>query len=217
MDVEHARQQMVGQQVRTWEVLDGRVLDVLASVPRERFVPDRFRGLAFAEIQVPLGHGESMMAPMVEGRMLQALALRATDRVLEVGTGSGFVTACLARLAGEVRSLEIHPELAELARARLAQQAVANAQVEVRDGSSLDPVLPRYDAICVTGSLPTLEPSHQEHLAIGGRLFVVIGEAQPMQALLITRVAEKAYRTESLFETLLAPLRNARRPTRSLS
>jgi len=214
MDVELARHKMLGQQVRAWEVLDGAVLSVLGSVPRERFVPERFRRLAFADACIPLGHGESMMAPPVEGRMLQALALRAADQVLEVGTGSGFITACLSRLAAGVTSYEIHTALADQARARLAVQAVGNARVEVGDASSLAPELPRYDAICVTGSMPVLDPSFQAHLQVGGRLFAVVGEAPTMQALLVTRVGETAFATEALFETVLPPLRNARQPQR---
>jgi protein-L-isoaspartate(D-aspartate) O-methyltransferase len=212
MDVEFAREKMVGQQVRAWEVLDGAVLDVMASVPRERFVPEHYRRLAFADTNIPLGHGEVMMTPPVEGRMLQALALRATDQVLEVGTGSGFITACLGRLAASVLSFEIHPALAEQARGRLAAQGVGNASVETGDASRLDPALPRFDAICVTGSMPVLEPSFQAHLTVGGRLYAVVGEAPVMQALLITRVDESAFATEALFETSLPPLRNARRP-----
>lgn len=207
MDIELARSKMVNQQVRAWEVLDGAVLDVLASVPRERFVPERFRSLAFADHCLPLGHGESMMSPPVEGRMLQALALRPTDQVLEVGTGSGFITACLARLAASVRSIELHPALAEQARARLAAQAVGNATVEVGDGSRLAAELPRYDAICVTGSLPVAEPSFQQHLKPGGRLFMVVGTGPVMRATLTTRIDEAAFASESLFETSLAPLK----------
>lgn len=212
MDVESARYKMVHQQVRAWDVLDGAVLDVMASVPRERFVPERFRNLAFTDICIPLGHGESMMSPPVEGRMLQALALRARDQVLEVGTGSGFVTACLGRLAAGVRSFEIHPALADQARARLGAQAVGNAQVEIGDASTLPATLPRFDAICVTGSLPRLDPSFQQHLALGGRLFVVLGTGPAMQATLITRVGESAFSTETLFETVLPSLRNAVSP-----
>jgi protein-L-isoaspartate(D-aspartate) O-methyltransferase len=214
MDVELARTKMLGQQLRAWEVLDGAVLDVFASVPRERFVPERFRRLAFADACIPLGHGEVMMAPPVEGRMLQALTLRSTDQVLEVGTGSGFITACLARLAQSVQSIEIHPALADQARARLAAQAVGNAQVEVGDASSLAPDMPRFDAICVTGSMPLLDPSFQAQLKQGGRLFAVVGEAPTMQAVLVTRVGESVFATETLFETVLPPLRNARQAQR---
>lgn len=210
MDVEQARHKMVSQQIRAWDVLDGNVLDVLSSLPRERFVPERYRRLAFADTSIPLGHGEQMMSPQLEGRMLQALALRPDDRVLEVGTGSGFITACLARLAASVLSYEIHPTLAEQARLRLETQAVGNATVEVGDASSLWAELPRYDAICVTGSLPRFDASFQDHLEIGGRLFVVVGEAPAMEARLVTRISEVAFAVEVLFETVLPALRNAR-------
>ena len=212
MDVEFAREKMVGQQVRAWDVLDGAVLDVLASVPRERFVPERYRQLAFADAPIPLGHGEMMMTPPIEGRMLQALALQPDDQVLEVGTGSGFITACLGRLAASVHSIEIHPALAEQAQVRLARQAVNNASVVVGDASTLSAASPRFDAICVTGSMPVLDPSFQACLKVGGRLFAVVGEGPAMQALLVTRIDAAAFATESLFETVLAPLRNARRP-----
>lgn len=214
MDIELARNKMLGQQVRAWAVLDGTVLDVLASVPRERFVPERFRRLAFADTCIPLGHGEVMMAPPVEGRMLQALALRPSDHTLEVGTGSGFITACLGRLSASVRSIEFHPALAEQARVRLANQAVGNARVEVGDASTLALDMPRFDAICVTGSMPVLDPSFQSHLQISGRLFAVVGEAPAMQAVLVTRVDETVFATEVLFETVLPPLRNAWRVPR---
>ena len=140
--------------------------------------------------------------------------LELRGKLLEVGTGSGFMTACLARLTTSVRSIEIHPALAEQARGRLAAQAVANATVEVGDASSLDASLPRFDAICVTGSMPVLDPSFQDRLKLGGRLFAVVGEGPAMQALLVTRVADAAFATEAVFETVLPALRNARRPQR---
>jgi protein-L-isoaspartate(D-aspartate) O-methyltransferase len=214
MDVELARAKMLGQQVRTQEVFDHRVLEVLGAVPRERFVPERFRNLAFAEVQVPLGHGETMMDQRTEGRMLQALAVRATDRVLEVGTGSGFVTACLARLGASVASYDIHAEFTERARARLELQGIRNATLATADLSRLPGDLGRFEAIAVTGALPALEPSFERHLAVGGRLFVVVGSSPAMEALLITRVGEEAFTRQSLFETDLAYLRNAVAPSR---
>lgn len=214
MDLELARSKMVGQQIRTQEVFDHRVLEVMAAVPRERFVPERFRNLAFAEVQIPLGHGETMMEPRIEGRMLQALAVRATDRVLEVGTGSGFVTACLARLGASVASYDVHAEFTERARARLELQGIRNATLATQDLARVPESLGRFEAIAVTGSLPELEPSFQRHLAVGGRLFVVVGAAPAMEALLITRVGEDAFTRQSLFETELAGLRNASAPAR---
>lgn len=214
MDVELARAKMLSQQVRPAEVFDHRVLEVLSAVPRERFVPERFRNLAFAEVQVPLGRGETMMEPRTEGRMLQALALRPTDRVLEVGTGSGFITACLARLGASVASYDIHPEFTERARARLELQGIRNATLATQDLSRLPEALGRFEAIAVTGALPVLEPSFQQHLSVGGRLFVVVGAPPAMEALLITRVGEQAFTRQSLFETDLAYLRNAVAPSR---
>ena len=214
MDVELARSKMLGQQVRAWDVLDTRVLEILGAVPRERFVPERFRNLAFAEVPLPLGHGESMMEPAVEGRLLQALALRPTDRVLEIGTGSGFLTACLARSAASVVSLDIHAEFTERARAKLTAQGIRNVTLSTQDASRLGTDLGRFDAIAVTGSLPAFDLSFQAHLAVGGRLFMVIGAAPAMDALLVTRTAEAVFTRESLFETDLAPLRNAKAPSR---
>jgi len=208
MDVELARSKMLGQQVRSQEVFDHRVLEVLAAMPRERFVPERFRNLAFAEVQLPIGQGETMMEPRIEGRLLQALAVRATDRVLEVGTGSGFLTACLARLGASVVSYDIQPEFTERAQARLEAQGVRNATLRCQDLGRLPAEFGRFEAIAVTGALPMLEPSFQRHLAVGGRLFVVVGSAPAMEALLITRVGEDAFTRQSLFETELAPLRN---------
>lgn len=214
MDVELARAKMLSQQVRPAEVFDHRVLEVLGAVPRERFVPERFRNLAFAEAQVPLGHGETMMEPRTEGRMLQALAVQATDRVLEVGTGSGFVTACLARLGASVASFDIHPEFTERARARLEQQGIRNATLATQDLSAVPAGFGRFEAIAVTGALPMMEPSFQRHLSVGGRLFMVVGAPPAMEAVLITRVGEDAFTRQSLFETDLAWLRNAMAPSR---
>lgn len=216
MDVELARTKMLSQQVRPAEVYDHRVLEVLGAVPRERFVPERFRNLAFAEVQIPLGHGESMMEPRVEGRMLQALRVGPTDRVLEIGTGSGFLTACLGRLGASVTSYDIRPEFTERARARLELQGIRNALLATLDLCRIPAELGRFEAIAVTGALPMQEPSLQQHLSVGGRLFVVVGTAPTMEALLITRVGEDAFTRQSLFETDLAYLRNATAPSRFL-
>jgi protein-L-isoaspartate(D-aspartate) O-methyltransferase len=212
--VEQARFNMIHQQIRPWEVLDRRVLQVLTAVPRERFVPDELAGLAFADAEVPIGSGQSMMAPKVEARMLQALDVQPSDRILEIGTGSGYVTACLARLGGRVRSLEILPELLEQARARLADMEITNVELMEGDGLAQMPADELFDAIAVTGSLPVRQPHLREHLRSGGRLFVVVGQSPVMQALLITRVGKTAWREEVLFETELPPLINAPQPKR---
>lgn len=214
MDLELARQKMLGQQVRAWEVLDPRVLDVLGSLPRERFVPAAFRRLAFADTQIPLGHGEVMMTPKVEGRLLQALRIQPGDQVLEVGTGSGFLTAALSRLAASVHSVDIQPEFTTRAAAALTAVAAHNISLETRDSATLDWCERRYDCIAVTGSVPELHPSFRTRLSLGGRLFLVVGEAPVMEALLITRVAEDDWSTEPVFETDLPALRNAHRTPR---
>jgi len=215
VSTEKARFNMIEQQIRPWDVLDRRVLEVFEEVPREAFVPEAYRNLAFADIEIPIGLGEAMMAPKVEARMLQALAVQPKDQVLEIGTGSGFVTACLARLAAWVTSMEIHPEFIETARARLAEQQITNP--ELRTGDALGQLgEQRYDVIAVTGSLPLADQSHElaQYLALGGRMFVVIGEAPVMEATLVTRIWEDQYTVESLFETELRALINARTPQR---
>jgi protein-L-isoaspartate(D-aspartate) O-methyltransferase len=214
MDVELARSKMLNQQVRAWEVLDPRVLDVFATVPRERFVPEAYRNLAFADTEIPLGHGEAMMAPKLEGRLLQALAIQPEDTVLEVGTGSGFLAACLARLGRSVLSVDILGEFTDQAGRRLAAIGAHNVQLETRDSATLDWLPQRYDCIAVTGSLPELHASFRQQLAVGGRLFAVVGDTPVMDALLVTRVAERDWSTQHLFETELRPLRNARRTPR---
>lgn len=206
--VEAARTQMVRQQVRAWDVLDPVVLDVLARVPREDFVPTAYRGLAFADTAVPLGHGQSMLTPQVEGRLLKALALKPTDRVLEIGTGSGFVTACLAALAAEVQSLEINPELAGQARRTLSAHGVRNAEVLTEDVFRYTPP-GRFDAIAVTGSVPTYDHRFQEWLAEDGRLFLVVGEVPLMEALLVRRDRTGVMDQTALFETEIPVLLNA--------
>lgn len=212
MDIELAREKMIEQQVRAWEVLNPRVLDVLAATPRERFVPEAYRELAFADTEIPLGHGESMMTPKIEGRLLQALDLQPDDRVLEVGTGSGYLAACLARLSGEVLSVDIYPEFTRGAQTVLHNLGIRNVQTETRDASRLDWVKQGFDAIAVSGSMPVLEPSFLHALNPGGRLFVVVGRKPAMEALLITRAGEGDWTRDSLFETVVKPLVNAYDP-----
>ena len=214
VDFERARFNMIEQQVRPWDVLDQRVLDTMAEVPREDFVPRQYQGLAFADTNIPIGRDQVMMAPKVEGRLLQALDLRPTDRVLEVGTGSGYLTALLARLAAHVYSVEIFPEFILEAQRRLTVYGVRNVTLEVGDAAAGWENHAPYDAIAVTGSLYTLPDSFRDSLAPGGRLFVVLGEAPAMQALLITRAQVGGWSSESLFETVLPPLVNATAPPR---
>lgn len=202
------REQMIEQQVRAWDVADERVLQVLRDVPRDRFVPEPQRYLAYADAEVPLSHGQHMLRPSVVGRLLQALALEGGEDVLEIGSGTGFVTACLASIAAHVRSIEIFPDLADAARANLASTAFRNVELVTGDGRALLGDV-RYNAIAVTASLPIPDESFQQRLAVGGRLFVVVGEPPVMDALLIRRVSETAFTTQSLFETVIDPLVNA--------
>jgi protein-L-isoaspartate(D-aspartate) O-methyltransferase len=206
-----AREQMIEQQVRAWDVLDARVLEILRQVPREEFVPSQHRFLAFADVEIPLPCRQHMLRPSVVGRLLQALALNGSERVLEVGTGSGFVTACLRTGGASVRSLEIFPELAEFARANIATLGLRDIDIAAQDATSLDSEA-RYDAIAVTASLPIPEERFQRQLAVGGRLFVVVGVPPVMEARLIRRITEDAWGTESLFETVIDPLVHATRP-----
>lgn len=211
MDFEIARAQMLTQQIRAWEVLDDRVLRTLHDVPREQFVPGEYRELAFADTEIPLGHGQKMMAPKLEGRLLQALQIDPSDEVLEVGTGSGFLTACLARLGGRVTSVEILQDLAVSAEARLADRAIDNVDVQAADALTLQ-FEDRFDAIAVTGSLPELNDRFIRMLRPRGRLFVIVGRAPVMEARLISRQSGGQWTEQSLFETVVDPLINAEQP-----
>lgn len=213
LDVTSARRQMIEQQVRAWDVLDDAVLEAMGRVRREEFAPPEFRDIALADTCVPLAHGECMLAPNVEGRILQALAIQPGDDVLEVGTGSGWFAAVLATLGREVRSLEIHADLADSARANLAQAEIGNVVVETADAMQLD-VLDRYDVIAVTGSLPVYDARFERALRVGGRLFVVVGAGPAMEARLITRQGPSEWLREGLFETSIPPLVHATRPPR---
>jgi protein-L-isoaspartate(D-aspartate) O-methyltransferase len=209
-----ARQNMIENQVRPWEVLDPRVLDVLAAVRREDFVPSRYRTVAFADMALPIGHGETMMKPTVEGRLLQALDLTADDRVLEIGTGSGFITACLARLAGTVTSVELHADFAEAARARVAASGAKNVRIEVADAVRGFETGERFDAVVVTGAVYALPDRFRAWVAPHGRLFAIVGESPAMQAMLYTHAEDSHWREESLFETDLPYLMHAEPPRR---
>ncbi|HET7755621.1 MAG TPA: protein-L-isoaspartate O-methyltransferase [Steroidobacteraceae bacterium] len=207
------REQMIEQQVRAWDVLDDRVLAVLRRVPREAFVPPEQRFLAFADTEVPLPHAQHMLRPGVAGRLLQALEPVAQERVLEIGTGSGFISACLRAAGARVRTLEIFAGLAALAGRNLAAAGMGDVEVVNADAFNADGGT-RYDAIAVTGSLPVYDPRFERQLEVGGRLFVVVGEPPVMEARLVRRVAEGAWATASLFETVIDPLINAPQPAR---
>lgn len=210
-----ARFNMVEQQIRPWEIFDPRVLKLLEELPREAFVPETYQHLAFADIEIPLGHGQRMMCPRMEAKLLQALDLQATDRVLEVGTGSGFLTACLASLVNQVVSIDIREDFTATAAEKLKAQGVRN--VQLHSGDALKEQLDSeggFDAIAVTGSLSNLEQAEifRKQLKPGGRLFVIVGSAPVMEALLITKLSDSNYRQESILETELAPLEGTALP-----
>lgn len=207
MNVQDAREQMIDQQIRAWNVLDARVLSVMTEVPRERFVPARYTQLAFADTAIPLADGQSMLIPSVEGRMLQALDVKRGDLALEVGTGSGYTAACLAALGARVSSLEINASLAEQAAARHADLGLSAIKVETTDAAQLD-VSDKYDVIAVTGSVPTFQDRFARALKVGGRLFVVVGTPPAMEAIVVTRTGTDAWISQSLFETVVPPLQN---------
>lgn len=214
MQRETARFNMIEQQIRTWEVLDTRVLDLLKQVPREDFVPAQYSGLAFADLEIPLGHGQTMLSPKMEARILQTLQIRKTDKVLEIGTGSGYLTALLATWASHVYSVEIVEELSTQARHRLTQHGIGNVTLEIGDAAQGWPAHAPYDVIVFTGSLPVSPESVRQSLTIGGRMFVVVGEAPAMQATMIRRVTADNFQREVLFETCVPALNSAPQPER---
>ena len=198
-DYAHAREMMVEQQVRPWDVLEPRVIDVLLEMPREVFVPVEYCGVAYADIALPLGHGEFMLKPVVAGRALEALNPQGTDDVLEIGTGSGYVTACLSKLARDVVSIERHADLADAAGARLESLGIVNARIEVADALAWTTER-RFDAICVNAAVDTIPERFVQMLKPGGRLFIVRGRAPAMEAVRV-RNDNGTPRIDSLFET----------------
>jgi protein-L-isoaspartate(D-aspartate) O-methyltransferase len=211
MQLADAREQMIEQQVRAWDVLDERVLEVLRQVPRELFTPQEQRYVAYADVEVPLAHGQHMLRPSVVGRLLQALLPAADEQVLEIGAGSGFVSACLRAMASRVTSLELYPQLAQDARRNLALLGMRD--VTVVDADALAPGGgERYDVIALTASLPVYDERFARMLNIGGRLFVTVGMAPVMDARLVRRTAEDSFVAQSLFETVIDPLVHAARP-----
>jgi len=205
MDTLAARHQMVEQQVRTWEVLDPNVLDAMNAVPREAFVPPDYRDLAFADAPIPIGFGEFLLAPKLQGRILQALSVRPSDYALEVGTGTGYLAACFGLLAEATRSLDIRAEFTAKAAANLHRVPGARVELETRDALNSAP-LGQFDVIAVTGSLPVYNPVFEQALKLGGRLFIVVGDGPAMDAVLVRRVEATEWTRESLFETVIGPL-----------
>lgn len=218
MDLEQSRFNMVEQQIRPWDVLDQEVLNLLFEVRREEFVPAAYRSLAFVDMEIPLGHGVVMLAPKLEARMLQELQIKNTDKILEIGSGSGYFTALLATKGGYVHSIEIVPELKAMAERNLKRHGIGNVLLEVGDGARGWPEHAPYDAIVLTGSTPVLPQAFQKSLRPGGRLLAVIGDAPAMEAMLVNCIAQDEkgglYNRVSLFETVVAPLKNAEQPER---
>ncbi len=209
MNIEQARFNMVEQQIRPWEVLDQQVLDLLYVVHREDFVPAAYRALAFADLEIPIGEGETMLQPKVEARILQEVAPGASDKALEVGTGSGYMAALLAHRARHVHSVEISPTLKRFGEANLRTAGIVNVTVEQGDAARGWSKHAPYDVIVLTGSTPVLPDAFLAQLAPGGRLFAAVGERPVMSARLVTAVGGGSFNTVDLFETVLAPLKNA--------
>lgn len=211
MNTEFARRQMIQQQARAWEVLDGNVLQVLDDVPREHFVPPGFESLAFADTEIPLGYGQMMLTPTITGRVLQALGLAGGESVLEVGTGSGFLTACLATLSSHVTSIDIYDDFLQRAETNLAACDIDNVDLINMNGMNELPE-EKFDAIAITGSIQSFDPRFVAALNPGGRLFVVVGNAPAMSAKLVVRTEEKDWQSTTQFETEIDPLVNGALP-----
>jgi protein-L-isoaspartate(D-aspartate) O-methyltransferase len=214
MNVEQARFNMIEQQIRTWEVLDPQVLDLLFQVKRELFVPQPHKALAFADLEIPLGHGEAMLQPKVEARILQELALQPQENVYEVGTGSGYLTALLASRARHVTSVEIHTDLQERAGANLRGAGIRNVTLLQGDGARAPLAESAFDVIVLGGSTPVLPQAFLDRLAPGGRLFAIVGDAPAMKAVLVSQPVPGAFQHSELFETVVKPLVNAAQPPR---
>ena len=211
-NIELARSNMIEQQIRPAEVLDQRVLETISDTPREAFVPETYQDLAFSDINVDLGNAEVMMKPIMEARILQALNIQPGDKILEIGTGSGYLTALLAKLGGHVESVEIEPKILEQAKTRLGNQGITNVTLVQGDASGGWNQNEAFDVIAITGSFPILPESFQKQLTVGGRMAVIVGESPVMETLLITRAAEDQWVTQALFETDFPALRNVEQP-----
>ena len=218
MDIEQARFNMVEQQIRTWEVLDQSVLDLLFTVKREDFVPAAYRSLAFVDMEITIGDGQTMMEPKLEARIIQELALKPQDHVLEIGTGSGYLSALLASRTAKVASIEYFQSLASSAAARLAAAGIGNVEIAVGDAArspaAFVPASHKFDVIVLTGSVPVMPAAYLEYLAAGGRMFAIVGDAPAMKAMLFSKTSENNSTAVELFETVVAPLINAEQPSR---
>ncbi|GAB7543273.1 protein-L-isoaspartate O-methyltransferase family protein [Cupriavidus sp. 8B] len=214
MDLEKARFNMIEQQIRPWDVLDQEILDLLAVVKREQFVPQAYAALAFVDMEIPLPGGQNMLAPRVEARILQDLAVRKHEQVLEIGAGSGYMAALLAHRARHVLTVDILPELAELARKNLADAGMTNVDVAQGNAATGWAASAPYDVICISGALPSVPASILSQVKVGGRIAAFVGALPAMEAQIITRVSETEYKTLNLFETAVTPLMGAEQPSR---
>lgn len=214
MELAKARFNMIEQQIRPWDVLDTQVLDLLELLPREDYVPLAEQSLAYADVEIPLPHDQIMMKPIHEARMIQALKVRDCDNALEIGTGSGYTTALLARSCRHVDTVEIYPDLSKTAQARHQRQDITNVDYHIGDASNEWAPDGRYDVIAFTGSTPILPEAYLKIMNRGARLFAIIGEAPAMTAILVTRTGEEEWTTEELFETDVPCLINAEQPPR---
>jgi protein-L-isoaspartate(D-aspartate) O-methyltransferase len=208
MNFETARHNMIEQQIRPWNVIDQVSLDVMEMIPRENFVADVYRNVAFSDVELPIGFGQHMLAPKIEAKLLQAVQIKKSDQVLEIGTGSGYLTALLATLAKQVYSIELHEELSKQAQQRLAAEDINNVTYVVADAANGYCQNGPYDVIVLTGSVPAIADEFKNCLAAGGRLFAVVGTGKVMEATLITRAPDNTFSEEALFETVLQPLEN---------
>jgi protein-L-isoaspartate(D-aspartate) O-methyltransferase len=213
MDTDFSRRQMVQQQIRTWDVLDPSVLAVLTRLHRERYVPDGFEKLAFADMEIPLPHGQMMMKPVVEGRLLQALDLEPQHSVLEIGTGTGFLTACLAKLSASVTTIDIFSDFISTAKSNLEDEQIENIELICMD-ATIELPEGQFDAVAVTGSLPTFDTRLVNIVKPGGRIFVIVGNPPTMDARIVTRISEYEWTIKSLFETDVLPFLNVSQPSR---
>ena len=214
MNIEQARFNMIEQQIRPWDVLDTQVLDLLFEVKREDFVPAEHRSVAFADLQIPIGHGEAMMEPKVEARIVQELAVKSHENVYEVGTGSGYLTALLARRARHVTSAEIHSDLQARAAANLKAADIRNVTLLAGDSARAPLAESAFDVIVITGSIPILPQAFLDRLGPGGRLFAVVGDPPVMKAVVVSQPVPGGFHHIEIFETMLKPLVNAPQPPR---
>lgn len=214
LNIELARHNMVEQQVRPWDVLDQRVLDLIARSPRDEYVPARYRNVAYADLFLPLGHGQVMLTPKLEARMLQELEIGPKDRILEIGTGSGYFTSLLAAMGAHVTSVDIYPEFVEAARATLAAHGVQNVTLETGDAARGWDQHGPYDVIAITGSMPVLPDAFVKSLAPGGRLMAFLGKSPVMDAIRIRRLGGEGLERTSIFETDVPALVNAHEPAK---